>query len=92
MEKCTVYDREAVYKEEIDPLLRKIMQVCAMNGIPCFVTFAVKNDDKGTKYVSDMYSAITNDIALKDDNICKMANVLNGFDVVEQNKTLELEM
>ncbi len=39
-----------------------------------------------------MVSAITGDIHLKNDNIRKCANVLNGFDTVAENKQIEFEM
>ncbi len=90
----TVYNKETLFEAEVRPKLKEMMRICAIHEIPCFATFAVKNSQSGTKYVSDMVSATgtTNDVCLKKDNIRKCANVLNGFDTVAENKVLEIDM
>ncbi len=92
MKDITIYNKEDIYNEKIKPLVKEVMRLSSIHNIPSFITFAVANDGELTTYISDMHSAVTNDICLKDDNIVKMANVLNGFDVVVQDKTIEIEM
>lgn len=88
----TIYDKEEEFKEEIKPIIQELMKLCATHQIPCFVTCAVKNNEKGTKYISDMHSPITNKIELKENQIVNMANVLNGFDVVANDRSFKIEM
>jgi hypothetical protein len=92
MEKVTVYDKEELFKKDVKPLLDELMRVCAVNKIPAFFTCAVKSLPDQTVYSSDMFSGVTNNVTLKNDNIVKMANVLNGFDVVAENKSIEIEL
>lgn len=91
-DELTIYDKEKLFKEEIKPVMQKLVRLCAINKIPCFVTAAVKNNENGTKYISDMNSPVTNEIVLKENQITSMANVLNGFDVVATSHTLRLNM
>lgn len=88
----TEYDREELFRKEVAPKLKELMKVCSINNIPCFATFAVKNSEIATKYASDMVSAITSGVRLKNDNIRKCANVLNGFDIVAESKQIEIDM
>lgn len=87
------YNKEEIFKEKILPVRYEFMKLCKLYDIPTIVTNAVCNtEDGGTKYSSDMVSAVTNDVPLNDDKIVKIANVLNGFDVVEKNICVEFEL
>ena len=86
------YNKEELFNTKIKPLRDEFMRECALAQIPSFVTSAIKDEDGKTTYDSDMVSALTNDITLSDDKITKMANVLNDFNVVETNKTIEFDM
>lgn len=87
------YNKAELFKREILPLRNEFMKACKLNDIPTIVTSAVANmSDGSTQYSSDMVSAITNDIPLNDDKIPKIANVLNGFDVVERKSVIEFEI
>lgn len=89
----TIFDKKQYFDDTIRPLRDEFMKACALADIPTFVTSAIANDDgEGTTYQSDMVSAITRNIVLADDKIVKMANVLNGFDIVETNNILEISM
>ena len=78
-EELTIIDKTKVFEEEIRPLLNDAMRLCSNNGIPAFYACAAENNEEGTKYLTDMVSAVTNDIHLKDDKLVDFANVLNGF-------------
>lgn len=86
------YNKEELFNAKIKPLRDEFMRECALAQVPSFVTSAIKDEGGKTTYDSDMVSALTNDITLSDDKITKMANVLNDFDVVETNKTIEFDM
>lgn len=87
------YNKEKYFEEKVKPLRDEFIRVCTLGQIPTFVTCAIKNEgSRTTKYDSDIVSALTNDVKLNDDKITKMANVLNGFDVVETNKTIDFNM
>lgn len=87
------YNKEEIFKKEILPLRDEFMKMCKLHDIPTIVTSAVCNlEDGTTKYSSDMVSAITNSVGLNEDKIVKIANVLNGFDVVNHNIEIEFEL
>lgn len=87
-----MYNKRKEYEEIIKPLQDAFVSECSLRGIPMFCTVAVENVGTNTKYASDMVSAVTNKVDLSDDKIVKMVQVLNGFDVVESNKPITLEM
>lgn len=91
-EKNIEYNKTKEFKENVEPILKQLLEQCSIHGIPFFATFAVENRKDETKYISEMHSAVTNDIPLANDMIVKMANVLNGFDVVLNDNVIELEL
>lgn len=90
--KVTTYDKTKIFEEKVLPHLKEAMKECSLNQIPAFVTVATKNSEEGTTYYSDMISPISEEIQLKEERITGMADVLNGFDVVEKNKIIEIDM
>ena len=78
-EEITPIDKESIFEEEIRPLFKEAMKKCAENGIPAFYACAAINNTEKTVYLTDMVSAVTNDIVLKDDKLIDFANVLNDF-------------
>lgn len=87
-----MYNKRDVFNQHIKKKMDEFAKECSLRGVPMFVTCAIEDTEDKTIYESDMVSAITNDITLNEDKIVKMANVLNGFDVVERDKTPYIEM
>lgn len=85
-EDITQIDKEKVFEEEIRPLFKEAMKKCADNGIPAFYACAAINNEEKTIYLTDMISAVSNNIVLKDDKIVDFANVLNNFYTVPVKK------
>lgn len=79
------------FKSEILPKRNELMKVCALHKYPTICVSAVPQDDGTVSYETDMVSAADCNMNLKDDMLVKVANVLNGFDVVESNKPLIIE-
>ena len=47
------YDKERVYDNEIQPLIRQIKEKCLREGIPFVATFAIRDDgDQGFLFAS----------------------------------------
>lgn len=90
--KTTTYDKTEIFEEKVLPHIKEAMKECSLHQIPAFVSFATKNSEDGTEYYSDMVSPISEEIYLKEERITGMADVLNGFDVVEKDKIIEIEM
>lgn len=93
MEKeLTKYDKVKNFEKECKPLLEKLALYCSLNDIPFFFTAAVKNDEKGTIYKSDIVGVGSKNIKLKEDNISKHIAVQSGFDVIPKKEELEVNM
>ena len=51
------YDKTKVYQEQIEPLVEQLKIACAINDVPFFMEFAIKNDERSTTYKYEAYSA-----------------------------------
>ena len=74
-----VYNKTDVYNEEIKDLVKRILLICDKEKIPMFMSFAVQNDENGTKYISEMQSAASHGIELEKDLLVKHALVIAGI-------------
>lgn len=75
-------------KEKIEELL----DICQLNGIPMFVCIVTDNNEEGTKYYNQLYSAKAHAIDLTDDQIAKHILIANGFKAVPKREALDLDM
>ncbi len=73
-----IFDKRKVYKNEIEPLVRKLKIACSIEKMPMFVTVAVANNENETKYENDMILSVAG-VELQDNNINRMLLALNGF-------------
>ena len=89
----TKYDKTEIYETEgIIDLLFKLKQQCGKNGIPMIVTVAIKNDENGTEYKTEMVSAVSSGINLKEDRFVKFVNVMNGFDTMPHKEEMNINL
>lgn len=72
------YDHSKVYKEEIEPHVEAIKQICMYRRMPMFISIAVANNKKATEYKNDAVFAFAKR-HLFDNRINKMLLALNGF-------------
>lgn len=78
----TNFSKKTVYNDKIKTYVKKIRLVCDEYKIPMFMTFAVENTPKGTKYVTEMHSAAACNTELTNDRLVKHALVMSDFEVV----------
>ena len=81
----TTFDKMKIFEEEIEPLIEKIDIICRRERMPYFFTCAVKNEKNGTKYISNMLSAVKSDRELENDVIVEGIKVLRGYHAVPSN-------
>ena len=78
MDNLTIYDRSKEFEDEIKKYTREIIKTCARYRIPCFMTFAVKNDENDTEYINDRYLTGSAGIDLKKDYFKDILLLLQG--------------
>lgn len=76
--KVDVYNKEDLYTKKIAPLIRDIQVLCIKEEMPMFISVAVANNKKGTKYVNNTVMGVTG-IRLKDNRIAKLLLYINDF-------------
>ena len=86
-QEITPFDKTAVYRSAIAPLVKDLVKACAIHDVPLYLCAAVKNTDEKTEYVQDGVSAITSGLVLSDDWFPKMVNVSLGFDTVLRSES-----
>lgn len=82
-DEITVFDKEKLYEEKIAPLVNDIKLICNLENIPFFTTFCIKNNNKGTNYITEGILTGSREIKLKDDRIIKHTLIQNGFDAIQ---------
>lgn len=80
------YSKKKEYDREIKELVKTLLLRCDKHKIPIFISLAVEDDGRDTKYVTEMLSAANLGVSLKKDNLVKFALVTSGFDVVPERK------
>lgn len=88
----TIFNKEAVYNEEVAPLVEKIRSLCTIKGIPFFFGACVKNEDNASEYRYNGNFCGSSGFILYDDRITKCLNVVNGFDTVPRREKIDLSM
>ena len=86
-----MFNKEEAFNQEIAPIVQSLKSACFKQGIPMFLSCAVRNENHDTEYISEMISPAQLEVALKNDRIAEMVKVLNGFVAVPETKPLELE-
>lgn len=46
-EPSPLFDETATFTEQVQPLVRRIYEICTAAGIPCLLAFHAKTDDDG---------------------------------------------
>lgn len=83
----TNFNVKKLFDDRIKDHIKMIRLACNEYQIPMFMTFAVENSPKGTKYVTEMYSAEACNRELSDDHLVKHGLVERGFEVVEPSSS-----
>lgn len=88
----SVYDKRALYNEQIKPLIQEIERQCALAELPFFFTAAIVSSEKGTEYASAARTALPMGIHLRDDQFINHMKVCAGFEVImpDEMPTIEL--
>lgn len=86
-----MYDKTEEFEQQIAPTIQKLKAECFQNGVPLFLSCAVKDTQSTTEYISEMVSPAQLGVDLADDRIAEMVKMLNGFVAVPEAKPLELE-
>lgn len=82
----TKFDKKTYYKNEIAPLVEKLLEKCHVADLPCFLSFCCQNDENGSKYISEGHLPPSNKITLSEDRFSEHLLVNLGFKV-ERNQT-----
>ena len=72
------FNKKAVYRDKIEPIINQLKSVCNVENLPMFVTVAIANDENGTTYKNEIIYAST-DTRLADHKIGKLLLLLNEF-------------
>ena len=85
------YDKTKVYNKYLKDLVEEIRYICDMNHIPFFTTFAVGNNEKGTKYISEAVSTGSRNYTLTDNRINRHLLINSGFIVEPPAQAVPME-
>lgn len=77
----SVYLKKDFYEEKIKNKVKDIEEICKVEKIPYFMTFAISNDNNKTEYATST-SGIDINAPLSDDKIVRHINVMNGFSTI----------
>ena len=88
----TPFALTAEEREQLDRIYRTLLEFCQIHSLPMIASVAVKNDEEGTEYMSNIYTAQSHRRVLKKDIIRKHLLISNGFDAVppRENFTVTL--
>ena len=82
----TMFDKAAIYKKEIMPLLQDAMRKCLVNDIPFFVVCATKQYEKDGEvkvvYENEYTLPGSMEYELSDDRFARHICVARGFETV----------
>ena len=76
------YTKEDFYKSTLEKAIGDIQARCFNEGIPCFMTFAIADDDNKTTYRTEVVSPAAAGRELSDDHIYRHMSILSGFSTV----------
>lgn len=88
------FNNASVIKNDIQPLIRALKDVCIQNNIPMFIAVAEKdNGTDPTSYYTEILSPVILGMKLTNDKISPMLKVVNeGFDLVPSMLQDTIEM
>ena len=86
----TNYNHKDLTKE-LQNKINEIKMICGTHSIPMFMTFAMKNENDKTEYMSELVDPVLLGLNLYDDHIHEHMKILRGFTVVSANNPLEIE-
>lgn len=86
-----IFDKEDVFNKKCKEKLDELIELLEEEQIPCFFSIAVKNDDKGTKYINSGVMTGSNAINLKDDQIKRHLAVAAGFITVPKQQEVVMD-
>lgn len=80
------------YTSLVEPKIEEIVRICNENKIPFFMTFMV--NDKGNSvedFKTKTLSTSVLDVNTNDETFAKLINVMNGFETIPPQDTIEIE-
>lgn len=72
-------NKNDVYKSQLADKVSEIRKICIQEKIPCFMSFAVKDDGNKTEYQHEMVSTGLADEPLSQNYIADFVNIINGL-------------
>lgn len=79
-EKITVYNKQKVYHEKIEAMVKALIIECMKEKIPIVICSAVANTEEKTEYKTEIYGPGGADVNLSDDRFGNFLLVLQGND------------
>lgn len=89
--KESYFDKEDFYKNEMEPHIRELLKIASRNNVPFFITTAVSNNERTTKYKNTGFLPGSNDIELTDNFFRKILLVCAGVELVNPGAVKEDE-
>lgn len=77
-------------RAELTEIYRALLEFCQIHRLPMFASIAVANDENGTEYMSNIYTAQSHGRVLYDDVIRKHLLITNGFEPVPPRERLSI--
>lgn len=87
----TPFNKTATFQENIAPIIEDLVKQCTIHNVPMFLTCAVTNNAKDTKYVRQIVSPDTRDLNLTNDEIQKHLCIQLGFDTIYRQEVEFIE-
>lgn len=78
----TPYDKSEIFETQIQPLVKKILNVCSINDIPMFFACCPSNDENVSQYIKECVSPQSHNISLSQDYFSNLIAVTLGFNTV----------
>ena len=77
--------KQDIYEQEIMEHVSNIIAICRRQKIPCFMTFAVGDNEKDETYITKMVSPSSVYANIQPDLIAEHVKMHNGFRAVLQD-------
>lgn len=90
--KITPFNKEHIYKTQIECLVDELVKLCTIHNLPMFFSCCVKNDENSSTYIRQCVPADAHGVNLTDDEIQKHVCLQLGFDTIyRHDEELEFE-
>ncbi len=73
------FDKSEEYNRQIKKYVQKIKKACIDCNVPFFFAACVQNDENGSQYEMDSFSALSGDMHLTEDFFPEFMKVTLGF-------------